>query len=214
MVDSSLKSTPRRYGSVARWLHLILSVLILLQIAGGLIAVGASPEGEIRISQAARPARHADRLGGGGQRGVVGRVRPAAGAGRRNDACAIRLGAFRARIALCSAARRRLYRLRVAQRLRRGRFPVGAGDWLVSRLARGAGFGAHWLAVMLLTAFVGLHVYATVYHQYFKRDNRSPACGATRRRRLRSPRPRPNARGPVGRRFCSYIKALDRFARP
>ncbi len=171
MVDPSLKSTPRRYGSVARWLHLILSVLILLQIAGGLIAVGASPEGQIRILKLHAPL--------GMLIGLVAAVNMVwwAGFDRRPEQVA---GMTPAQSALAHFVHGLLYVLPLAAAFTgyallsgsgAGAFLSGQATGSFPDLREAPGFGAHWLAVMLLTAFVGLHIYATVYHQYFKRDN-------------------------------------------
>jgi len=52
-----------------------------------------------------------------------------------------------------------------------GGFVFGHATGAFPDLREAAGFGAHWIAVMLMVAFIGVHIYAAVYHQFFKQDN-------------------------------------------
>jgi cytochrome b561 len=171
MVDSSLKSSPQRYGSVARTLHRTLTVLILLQIAGGLAAVSASAERQIGILKLHAPL--------GMLIGIVAALRLIwwLGFDRRPDDVA---GMTRAQSILAHVVHALLYLLPLAAVATgygllsgsgAGAFVFGHAKGAFPDLREAHGFGAHWISVMLLIAFIGLHVYAAMYHQHVKKDN-------------------------------------------
>ncbi len=171
MVDSSLKSSPQRYGSVARALHRTLTVLIVLQLAGGLAAVSASAERQIAILKLHAPL--------GMLIGLVAVVRLIwwLGFDRRPDDVA---DMTPAQSILAHVVHALLYLLPLAAVATgygllngsgAGTFVFGHATGAFPDLREAPGFGAHWLATMLLVAFLGLHVYAAMYHQYVKKDN-------------------------------------------
>jgi cytochrome b561 len=171
MPARKLKSTPDRYGFVAVALHRTLSVLILLQIVGGLAAVGASAEKQIAILKLHAPL--------GILIGLVAALRIFWWVGfdrRPNDIA----GMSRAQSITAHVVHGLLYLLPLAAAFTgyallsgsgAGRFLSGEATGEFPDLRQAAGFGAHWLAVMLLIAFIALHVGAAVYHQVFQRDN-------------------------------------------
>jgi cytochrome b561 len=171
MVDPSLKSTPERYGPVARALHRTLSVLILLQIIGGLVAVSSSAERQIGLLKLHAPL--------GMLIALVAALRLLwwLAFDRRPDDI---VGMSRAQAVTAHVVHGLLYLLPLAAAFTgyallsgsgAAGFVFGHATGALPDLRAAAGFGAHYIAVMLLVAFIGLHIYAAVYHQVVKKDN-------------------------------------------
>jgi cytochrome b561 len=170
-VPDRLKSTPQRYGPVARGLHRTLSILIALQLIGGLLALSAPVEHKIGILKLHAPL--------GILIGLVAAARIVwwIGFDRRPDDIA---GLRRWQSLLAHLVHGLLYLLPLAAvftgyALLSGsganRFVFGDATGAFPDLYAAAGFGAHWLMVMLLTTFIAVHLCAAIYHELIKRDN-------------------------------------------
>ena len=171
MVDQSLKSTPDRYGRVARGLHRTLSILIGLQIVGGLIALGDSEAGKIGILKLHAPL--------GMLIGVLAAARIVwwIGFDRRPDDVA---GMTRLQSLAAHGVHGLLYALPLAavftgsallSRSGASAFVFGHAEGAFPDLRAAAGFGAHGTAVMLLILFIAVHILATIYHEFIKQDH-------------------------------------------
>jgi len=171
MVDQSLKSTPDRYGKVARGLHRTLSILICLQIIGGLIALGEPGAEKIGVLKLHAPL--------GALIGILAAVRIVwwIAYDRRPDDVA---GMTPLQTLAAHGVHGLLYLLPLAavftgSALLSGSgasaFVFGDATGAFPDLRAAAGFGSHWIAVMLLIAFIAVHILATIYHEFIKQDH-------------------------------------------
>ena len=166
------KSSQQRYGFVAVAFHRTLSLLIFLQLLGGLIALRQSGDDKISIIRLHAPL--------GFLIGLLALARIVWWSiyDQRPDDIA---GMPRYQAVAAHFVHSLLYLLPIAAALTGYILLNRSGAWevvfaqsaghVIPDFQTSPGFLAHWVAVISVTVFVAIHVCATCYHQLIKRDN-------------------------------------------
>jgi cytochrome b561 len=166
------KSNRQRYGFVAVALHRTLSLLIFLQLLGGLVALRQSGDDKISILRLHAPLGLLIGLL------AIARIVWWSVYDQRPDDIA---GMPRYQALAAHFVHGLLYLLPIAAALtgyillsRSGAWGVvfaQSADHVIPDFKASSGFLAHWIAVMSVASFVAIHICATCYHQFIKRDN-------------------------------------------